>query len=147
MAHKSFRFSSITKELVFKILKQVSIESSSWPSETDNCLSSTSIKSLTLCASLCLNWVVKGNKGCLGFEYLSRYRTFYTRTGYYEQILCRSETCQIVDESHSLEESDLLGEADSVDGKNVYVLLNLALHCIALQCLCRRPTRTAASLS
>ena len=38
---------------------------------------------------------------------------------------CRSETCNIVDESHSLKESDLLGEEDGLQGKGVFVLLNL----------------------
>ena len=37
----------------------------------------------------------------------------------------RSETCNIVDESHSLKESDLLGEEDDLQGKGVFVLLNL----------------------
>jgi len=48
------------------------------------------------------------NGCCLGFEYSSS-----------------RETCHIVDESHKLEESDLFGEADDVQGKDVYVLLNL----------------------
>ena len=37
----------------------------------------------------------------------------------------RFETCHIADESHTLKESDLLGEADDLQGIDVYVLLNL----------------------
>ena len=38
---------------------------------------------------------------------------------------CSLGTCNIVDESHTLAESDVLGEADDPEGKNVYILLNL----------------------
>ena len=37
----------------------------------------------------------------------------------------RMETCHIVAESHILKKSDLLEEADDVQGKEVYLLLNL----------------------
>ena len=39
--------------------------------------------------------------------------------------ICSLGTCNIVDESHTLDESDVLGEADDPEGKNVYILLNL----------------------
>ena len=39
--------------------------------------------------------------------------------------ICSLGTCNIVDESHTLAESDVLGEADDPEGKNVYILLNL----------------------
>ena len=39
-------------------------------------------------------------------------------------MISRLETCHIVDECHTLKESDILEET-AVEGKNVYVLLNL----------------------
>ena len=39
-------------------------------------------------------------------------------------MISRLETCHIVDDCHTLNESDILEETD-VEGKNVYVLLNL----------------------
>ena len=71
-------FVGLAKKYFFLILSfpKVSIRSSSWPSETDESLSSTPSKSLTHCASLCLGLVTKvKDGGCLGFEYSSRYWT------------------------------------------------------------------------